>query len=255
MSEEPLDQGITNAGSVVRDGDHLLRPSTPHTPSIHSLLRSIRANGFSGAPLPVGVDPDGRERLEFVVGEVPRVPYPDWIQSGEALASVVRLLRRLHDASRLFNQIGHSWSQVLADPAGGDVICHNDVEPTNVVFRDQQAAALIDFEFAAPGRPEYDLAHLARLWVPYEHEFDCERMGWIVADRPARLRLIADEYGLDATGRRRFLTAIDDALVGIERVGRSMPPAVMNQQGGLAKYDRRADWLARHTEAFADALR
>ena len=91
----------------------------------------------------------------------------------------------------------------LADPAGGTVVCHNDVEPSNVVFRDGIAVALLDFEFAAPGRPVYDLAHLARFWVPIDDDFDQARLGWRPADRPARLRLVADAYGLDSSRPRR----------------------------------------------------
>jgi aminoglycoside phosphotransferase (APT) family kinase protein len=61
------------------------------------------------------------------------------------------------------------------------------------------AVALLDFEFAAPGRPVSDLAHLC---VPIYHEFDQARLGWRPADRPARLRLVADAYGLDREDRR-----------------------------------------------------
>jgi thiamine kinase-like enzyme len=116
----------------------------------------------------VGIDEDGRERLVFIDGEVPVAPYPDWSQSGAALASIARLLRGLHDAARGFDPRGLTWNDALADPAGGTLVCHNDVEPSNVVFRDGIAVALLDFEFAAPGRPVYDLAQLARLWVPID---------------------------------------------------------------------------------------
>ena len=162
----------------------------------------MRDAGFEGASLPVGVDLDGRERLVFIEGDVPVPPYPDWSQSDAALASVARLLRSLHDAARSFDPRGLAWSDRLADPAGGTVVCHNDLELSNVVFRDGIAVALIDFEFAAPGRPVYDLAQLARLCVPIDHEIDQRRMGWLPADRPARLRLVADAYGLDRDGGR-----------------------------------------------------
>lgn len=66
------------------------------------------------------------------------------------------------------------------------------------MFRDGIAVTLLEFELAAPGRPVYDLAHLARLWVPVEDDFDRARLGWRPADRPTRLRLVADAYGLDA---------------------------------------------------------
>jgi hypothetical protein len=214
--EQRLDGGIAHAGQVVRVGPHVLRPASPHTGSIHAFLRAIRHAGFEGAPSPVGIDEDGRERLVFIDGDVPLTPYPDWSQSDAALASIARLLRGLHDASRGFDPRGLAWSDSLADPAGGALVCHNDVEPSNVVFRDGIAVALLDFEFAAPGRPVYDLAQLARLCVPIDDEFDQARLGWHPSDEPARLRLVADAYGLDQDGRAALLTAMNDAIDRIE---------------------------------------
>jgi len=97
VAEQPLDGGIANAGLVVRVGPHVLRPAGPHSASIHAFLRAVRQAGFEGAPSPVGIDEDGRERLVFIEGEVPLAPYPDWSQSDAALASIAALLRRLHD--------------------------------------------------------------------------------------------------------------------------------------------------------------
>ena len=160
--EQPLTGGIANAGQVVRVGAHVLRPASPHSGSIHAFLRSLRRSGFEDAPMPVGLEEDGRERLVFIDGDVPVPPYPEWCQSDTALASIVRLLRGLHDAARGFDARGLTWNDRLADPSGGTLVGHNDVELSNVVFRDGIAVALIDFEFAAPGRPVYDLAQLAR---------------------------------------------------------------------------------------------
>ena len=81
MTEQQLDGGIANAGQVVRVGPHVLRPSSPHSGSIHAFLRAVRHAGFEGASFPVGIDDDGRERLVFIDGEVPMAPYPDWSQS------------------------------------------------------------------------------------------------------------------------------------------------------------------------------
>src|ERR687892_1092707 len=178
VAEQQLDGGIANAGRVVRVGPHVLRPSSPHSGSIHAFLRAVKDAGFEGASVPVGIDEDGRERLVFIEGEVPVAPYPDWSQSDTALASIARLLRGLHDAARGFDPQGLTWADGLADPAGGTLVCHNDVELSNVVFRDGIAVALLDFEFAAPGRPVYDLAQLGRLCVPIEDDFDQARLGW-----------------------------------------------------------------------------
>src|SRR5215471_40565 len=190
--QQQLEGGIANAGHVVRVGPHALRPSSPHSGSVHAFLQAVRQAGFLGVPTPVGIDENGRERLVFIDGEVPVPPYPDWSQTDAALASIARLLRGVHDAARGFDPQGLTWDDRLADPAGGTVVCHNDVEPSNVVFRDGIAVALLDFEFAAPGRPVYDLAQLARLCVPIDDELDQSRLGWRSADRPARLRLVAD---------------------------------------------------------------
>ena len=75
---EQLDGGIANAGQVVRVGSHVLRPSSPHSGSIHTFLRAVRHAGFEGAPSPVGIDADGRQRLVFIEGDVSVPPYPDW---------------------------------------------------------------------------------------------------------------------------------------------------------------------------------
>lgn len=212
--------------------------------------------------MPVGIDEDGRERLEFIEGEVPAPPYSEWSQSDAALASIAGLLRGLHDAGRGFDPEGLMWPDTLADPAGGTLVCHNDVELSNVVFRGGVAVALLDFEFAAPGRPTYDLAQLSRVCVPIEDEFDQDRLGWYPADRRARLRLVADAYGLDRDGRAELLMAMDDAIDRIEAAARRIvdeggPQVVqmVEQTGGIEKYDRRRSWWTRHREEFAGALR
>jgi Phosphotransferase enzyme family len=211
--------------------------------------------------MPVGIDEDGRERLEFIDGEVPTTPYPAWSQTDAALVSIAKLLRGLHAAAREFDPRGLRWSDGLADPTGGTVVCHNDVELSNVVFRDGIAVALRDFEFAAPGRPVYDLAQLARLCVPIDDEHDQVRLGWQPADRPARLRLVADVYGLDRDGRAELLFAMDDAIDRIEAVARrrietgdAQTVEAMARTGGLVKYDRRRTWWLRHHDEFARAL-
>jgi hypothetical protein len=258
VAEQQLEGGIANAGQVVRVGPHVLRPSSSHSGSIHAFLRALRDAGFEGASSPVGFDEDGRERLVFIDGEVPVPPYPSWSQTDTALASIARLLRGLHDAARGFDPDGLTWDDALADPADGTLVCHNDVSPENVVFRDGTAVALLDFEFAAPGRPVYDLA---RLCVPIEDDFDQARLGWRPADGPARLRLVADAYGLDRDGRMELFNAMNDAIDRIEAAVRRTvdagdPNAVemWNRTGGSDRYDRRRRWWTDHHHQFAAAL-
>jgi thiamine kinase-like enzyme len=97
---------------------------------------------------------------------VPVPPYPDWALTDPALASLGRLVRVYHDAVGSFSPIASDWSAEWADPAGGPVVCHNDLFPENVVFRDGVVVALIDFDMAGPGRPLWDLAIAAEEWAP-----------------------------------------------------------------------------------------
>lgn len=261
--EEVLHGGVANAGAVVRVGEHVLRPSNPHSPSIHRMLRSLETAGFDGASVPIGIDPDGRERLVYIAGDVAVPPYPSWVQRDTALGSIARLIRRMHDASSsLAADPAATWSAEMADPVGGDVFCHNDVCLENVVFRDGEAVGLLDFDFAAPGRREFDLASFARMCVPIDEDVSAARLGWVSADRPARLRLVCDEYGLDASGRAQLLDCLDESIArGGEFVRRRVEagePAFIEMwesMGGQERFDRRRRWWADARSDFEAALR
>jgi hypothetical protein len=261
VDEEVLSGGVANAGAVTRLGDFVLRPSNPYTGSIHRFLSALRAAGFEGASLPAGVDVDGRERLRFIDGDVALSPYPAWVQTDTALSSVATLLRGFHDAARSFDPAGCTWSAELADPDGGPIVCHNDVCLENVVFRDGIAVGLLDFDFAAPGRPLYDLVQFARMCVPVDDDLSAARQGWAPADRPARLRLVADAYGLDLAERHELQRLLGDSIVrGGEfvrlRVVAGDPNFIRmwNEMGGMERFDRRSRWWAEHEPDFLETL-
>ena len=253
--------GVANAGAVVREGSFVLRPASEHTEYIHALLRHVRAAGFDGVPEPVGIDPDGHERLVFIPGDVPLPPYPPWSRTDSAVASIARLLSRFHEAARTFQPPrGAGWSPELADPEGGGVVCHNDVCLENVVFRDGIAIALLDFDFAAPGRTLYDLAAMARMCVPLESPEDARTWGTEPFDPFVRLRLVADSYGLPP-GREDLVAIVEQSMIdGGEfvrrRVMRGDPAFVemWNRMGGEARFDRRHDWFAEHRGEFIEAI-
>lgn len=262
MAEEILPGGVANAGVVVRAGPHVLRPAGPRPHATHALLRHVRANGFDGVPEPVGVDGDGRERLVYIEGDVPVPPYPAWAQTDVALASAAVLVRRLHDASaRFVPPPDATWSTEMADPEGGPVICHNDVCLENLVYRNQVAVGLLDFDFAAPGRRLYDLAQFARMNVPMDSDDDAVLLGRAPPFDPfRRLRIVADAYGLPP-GRAEFLEVMAE---GIRRGGEFLQRrldegneafiAMVAATGGMAKFDRRRAWFAANRERFAEAL-
>ncbi len=181
---------------------------------MHALLRRCGREGFDGAPLPVARD-QATETLLYVPGEVPLPPLPRWAAGEPALRSVAALLRCASTAAgeRFRGRAGTAASAPgraeLADPDGGAVICHNDVCPQNVVFRDGRAFALLDFDFAAPGRPVYDLAMTAKLWLALGTRGDHTR-GTVEPERG--LRVLAEGYGLPPAERPQLIAALGDAI-------------------------------------------
>lgn len=258
-ADEVLAGGVANFGAVVRRGDVVLRPATENTALIHELLAHVRGSGFAGVPEPRGLATDGREMLEYVAGEVPIPPFPLWSTRDGALVSTAALLRQFHDASVGISSHGN-WNRELADTVEGDVICHNDVCPENVVFREGIAVALLDFEFAAPGRRVFDLASFARLCVPIDSPEDAVRSGRGDLDPFRRLRLVADAYGL-ARGRAELIDVLGEQIARggafVQRrvdAGEEAFIAMWNANGGAERYERRRQWFARHKKRFLDTV-
>jgi hypothetical protein len=260
ITEERLAGGVANAGAVFRRGDEVHRPAGPHAEAIHELLRQVRACGFDGAPKPLSLD-GGRERLRYIAGDVPVSPFPGWWKTDRALASTALLLRRFHDATECLDVGDRSrWSPELADPRGAEVLCHNDVCPENVVYRDGTAVALLDFDYAAPGRRVYDLAQLAKMACPLDAPANAARIGLDDVDPFARLRVIGEAYGL-GLDRREFVEAIFDAVrVGEAFVGRHVEAgdpgfvAMWQDRGGERRSKRRARWLDDNRARLLNAL-
>lgn len=259
---EPLAGGMANAGAVVRRGALVDRPAPRNARAVHAHLVALRQNGFDAAPLPVGLVHGEREQLTFIPGEVALPPFPRWAMTQTALASVGRLLRRLHEAgAEIAIDTSARWSEDLADPRGGTVLCHNDVCPENVVFRDGRAAALIDFDFAAPGRPVWDLAMTARYWAPTTDPASRAASYPDGLDTPARLRILADGYGLSPAERAELPGVIEQATEVCRasvarRVADGDPVYVqaLAARGGWERWDRAQAWLAAQRDTFTTAL-
>lgn len=206
LTEVPLLGGTANRGRVHRVGDTVRRPLRPTTPAVHALLRHLEAVGFDGAPRVLGVDDDGREVLTYIPGQAVTAPAPAWGLTDDALRSVGRLLRRFHDATRDFDPRPHAWSERAPAPFHTGGMTHNDPNLDNVVFRDGEAVALIDFDLAAPGDPVWDLGATARLWAPLCSPADVHDARRHRGLR--RLPVLLDAYGLDDEGRLRIADAV-----------------------------------------------
>ncbi|WP_329564603.1 phosphotransferase (plasmid) [Streptomyces uncialis] len=259
---EALVGGMVNAGAIFRRGALVERPAPRNVRALHTYLLALKEHGFDAAPTPVGFTEDGREQLTFIPGDVALPPFPDWAMTKTALESVGNLLRRLHETSAAVAVDTHArWPGDLADPEGGAMLCHNDVCPENVVFRDGRAAALIDFDLAAPGRPLWDVAMTARYWVPLVDPSSAATVYPSGLDAPTRLRILADSYGLSPQDRAELLGVIEQATevcraFVARRVADGDPVYLqaLAERGGWERWDRMQTWLAERREMFTAAL-
>jgi hypothetical protein len=161
--EEVLAGG--NMTAVVRVGDTVRRTAGPWTPTIHALMRHLRASGFELVPEPLGIDERGREIISRLPGAPASYPLPDFAWSDATLASVAHALRAFHDASVGFTApTDGRWQWPAHTPE--QVICHNDFAPYNLMFQDGKLTGVIDLDLASPGPRVWDMAYTAYRFVP-----------------------------------------------------------------------------------------
>jgi Phosphotransferase enzyme family len=193
----------------IRLGGTVRRTSYAWSPAVVDLLQHVEREGFDGAPRALGFDDQGREVLTFIEGEVARgvefIPdeggrfdlrLPDFVWRDEVLVHLGALLRAYHDAAATFPWADREWCYETRQPV--ETICHNEVFPSNTVFRDGLPVALIDWDTAAPGPRAWDLGWVAWRWVPFFRDEKCRATGLPigVADKARRFRLLLDAYGI-----------------------------------------------------------
>jgi phosphotransferase family enzyme len=211
--EEPLVGGGVTQG-IMRAGDTVRRPVRPFTLTIQAYLAHLHAAGFSGAPVPLGLDERGREVLSFVPGDVPHEPLPPATARVEVLVALARLIRRLHDAAEGWVAPkdavwgGIPGARIRNSTPDGEplLVSHRDYCPGNVVFRDGLPAALIDFDLAKPTTRVDDIANALYYWAPLMHPED-RAPAFRDLDIPLRVAVFADAYGMTSEQRRVLVPA------------------------------------------------
>jgi hypothetical protein len=237
--EIPLVGGDVTEG-VVRVGDTVRRPVGPNAPLVHALLRYLEEVGFPGAPRFLGIDAAGREVLTFVPGEVAGRPRPAWIADEERLASVGRLVHDYDDAVAGFVvpngvQPGFGLSERPGMPPAPsypvELVGHMDYTPDNIVFRDGEAAALIDFDMAKPVARVEEALNAMLYWAPLCDPVDADPLLREV-NVPRRCRILADAYGMSEVDRSRL---VEVAVLRARRTWFSMKQIAEERGGGWAK--------------------
>jgi len=212
---EPLIRdGVTQG--IVRIGDTVRRPLRPFSLTVQAYLAHLRDAGFAGAPLPFGVDEQGREVLSFVPGDVPPYPLPPETTGDDVLVTLAGLIRALHEASAGWVPPPDAvWGGTPANTGRitehAELVSHRDYAPGNVVFRDGLPAALIDFDLAKPTSRLYDIANALWYWAPLRDPRD-RSPALTDADIPRRVAVFADAYGMTAQQRAGLAPLAVDML-------------------------------------------
>ena len=190
---------------VVRVGDTVRRPAEPA--GVRALLQWYERVGFAGAPRFLGEDEQGREVLSYVGGEPAFAPVPS---SDDVVAAVGRLLRNAHDAQAGFVPPAEPGWLGVPRSRSPEVIGHNDLYWTNVVFLAGRPVALIDWEMAAPVSRALEVALAATYWAGIRIDEQLLAWGIPLDRRGERLRILCDAYGLDARQRGSLFDELID---------------------------------------------
>ncbi len=251
----------------MRIGDTVRRPLRPFSLTVQAFLAHLHAQGFDGAPTPMGVDAEGREVLSFVAGDVPREPLPDAACSDEVLVALARLIRRLHDAAQGWEPPADAvWGSILGSVhpevkplfTTPELVSHRDYCPGNVVFRDGLPAALIDFDLARPTTRLYDIANALYWWAQLLDPLD-RAPALRDADVPARVALFADAYDMDADQRAGLMPLVIDMVHNYHlsaREAAKVSPVFARfwDEGVREKMPRAEAWVQANASAVTAAL-
>ncbi len=258
--------GDHRADAVLVDGV-VLKTAGPWAAGVIALLRHLEDVGFAGAPRAVGdgYSADGRLAVTYVRGESPHPrAWPD-----ASVGPVGELLRQLHDATRTFTPpAGAVWQETwLRDLAGSDrVIGHGDAGPWNIVGPAGEPCFLIDWEFAGPIDPQWELAEAT--WLNAQlHDDDIAALQGLpdAAGRARQVRAIVDGYGLGRADRADFADRLVDVAVHSARAEVVQHGVTMESTEavaadgypvlwGIAWRARSASWIARHRGLLRRAL-
>lgn len=260
MPHDEIELSGGNVTQVVRVGDTVRREAGPWTPAVHALLKHLEARDFEGAPRALGYDELGREILSFIEGEIGHYPLPAYMWSDKTLQAAARLLRRYHDATLDLEVPSNAiWRLEYPDRDRHEVILHNDFAPYNLVFRQEQPVAIIDFDWAGPGPRSWDLAYAAYRFVPLSYADDIVAQGLAEpGEQTRRLRLFCAAYGFADV--REILNSVVPRLellcsiITGEAASGSAAFQKQIEEGHLAFYRREIAALQGHMAELVDGL-
>jgi len=201
---------------VVRCGDTVRRPTYEWSGSVHDLLGFLEQRGFKHAPRFLGFDDDGREVLSFLSGEAGAAGWAKVVPP-EGLVAFAGLLASYHRVVADYRPAGVlPWSTRPAVLAPGQLICHGDFGPWNVVWDGRDPVGLLDWDHARPGDALDDVAYAAEHVVPFRDDATC--VDWLgfptPPDRRRRLRIFAQAYGTEPAAIPERVARLQRDVIG-----------------------------------------
>jgi Phosphotransferase enzyme family len=246
----------SNSGRLVRASDgFVVRRSGWWTPAVHALLGYLERCAFPFSPRVAGTEGDC-EVLTFIPGDSGPAGWAKVVPE-DGLRAMARLLRAYHDAVAGFGPPEAQWATCRGAPGTGELICHGDFGPWNVVWRGAEPAGIIDWDLAGPRSPMHDIAYALEYCTPFRDDEECIR--WLgypgPPDRSRRLALFAEAYGLAPAA-----SLVDEVLaeqvsairqVRMLAVAGIAPQLAWVSQGYLQELGRRVRWTRANRHLFA----
>jgi hypothetical protein len=241
---------------VVRRGSTVRHPVQPWTPAVHALLDYLRDAGFPYSPRVVGME-DGYEILTYIDGESGPQGWAQVVEESGLMAAA-RMLREYHDTIAVWQpDTPPRWfTGQTGAGGGGELVCHGDFGPWNIVSRGTQPVGLLDWEYAHVAPPIHDVAYALQYMTPFRSDEICR--DWLHYPEPPnrrrRLELFAGAYGLSS------VDGLVDEVIAVQRAvlrwveqlageGRARQVALV-AEGQLERLRRHIDWSEQNRHLF-----
>lgn len=178
------------------------------------------------------------------------------MMTDEGLTTVARLIRSFHNAVSDFHPADeYTWSdRGSAGRLVGELLCHNDLAPWNLVHTLEGRWVFIDWDLAAPGPRSWDLAWALLTFIPLMPGDEIDH-----SEIAHRLALFRHAYGpglvetdvIDVAVARCRREA--DLIATLGRKGEP-PYDRLLAEGHLDIWSRAAEHVRQHADRWKGAL-
>lgn len=241
---------------IERIGSAVHRPTHHWTPAVHSLLKYLESISFQYSPRVLGFDEQGREVLSFIDGESGADGW-EKIVTNDGLRKFAKLLREYHNAIAGFKpEPTAEWACAIGAPKPGEIMCHGDFGPWNIVWQGNEPVGIVDWDLVVPAPPRFDVLYALEYSAPFRddeavikwHHFSA------IPDRKHRIEVFTEAYGLTELGDIvTDVAAMQRQVAGFEKqlAERGLQPQVeWVANGDLEVVEQRAQWTEANRELF-----